>query len=337
MLTRLSRRAYSSSVSVAECKNLGSAVTYRNIYIHALALKTTRLYSTKVTFKDSYNNSHSLNSVDQFESRDEGKTTPIRVVVAGVSGWTGSALAQGIANDPSLVLVAGVSRKHAGSLVPNTNVPIVATVKEALSLKPDVLVDYTQPSSVKQHIFESIESNVSVIVGTSGLNANDYDDIQQRVKNSSIGVIASGNFSLTASLLKQFSIMAAKYIDTYEVIDYASFDKVDAPSGTAIELAETLSTISKPRIGVEIEDMHGAKDARGTNVKGVQVHSIRLPSYIIACESLFGLPDERLTIRHDAGSSAAPYVAGTILAIKKVQEKRGQVVRGLNTLLFGDT
>jgi 4-hydroxy-tetrahydrodipicolinate reductase len=130
--------------------------------------------------------------------------------------------------------------------------------------------------------------------------------------------------------------MAAKYIDTFEVIDYASFKKVDVPSGTANELAEALSTITKPRIGVEIDSLHGPKEARGASVKGVQVHSVRLPSFILSCESLFGLPDERLTIRHDAGSSAAPYVAGTILAIKKVQEKKGQVVRGLNTLLFGD-
>lgn len=65
---------------------------------------------------------------------------------------------------------------------------------------------------------------------------------------------------------------------------------------------------------------------------GVQVHALRLPSYILSCEALFGLPDERLTIRHDAGSSAAPYVAGTLLAIRKVREISG-LVRGLDALL----
>jgi 4-hydroxy-tetrahydrodipicolinate reductase len=130
----------------------------------------------------------------------------LRIVVAGVTGWTGSALAQGIANDPSLTLVAGVSRKQAGSTVPNTNAPIFATVKEALELKPDVLVDYTHPSTVKQHVFEAIEANVSVIIGTSGLNGNDFDEIKQKVSSTNVGVIASGNYSLTASLLKQFSV-----------------------------------------------------------------------------------------------------------------------------------
>ena len=66
--------------------------------------------------------------------------------------------------------------------------------------------------------------------------------------------------------------------------------------------------------------------------QGVQVHALRLPSYILSCEALFGLPDERLTIRHDAGSSAAPYVAGTLLAIRKVQEING-LMRGLDALI----
>ena len=65
---------------------------------------------------------------------------------------------------------------------------------------------------------------------------------------------------------------------------------------------------------------------------GVQVHALRLPSYILSCEALFGLPDERLTIRHDAGSSAAPYVAGTLLAIRRVGGIKG-LVRGLDALI----
>jgi 4-hydroxy-tetrahydrodipicolinate reductase len=53
---------------------------------------------------------------------------------------------------------------------------------------------------------------------------------------------------------------------------------------------------------------------------------------VIACEAIFGAPDERLTIRHDAGSSAAPYVAGTLLAIRKVGGRIG-LTRGLDTLI----
>jgi len=83
-----------------------------------------------------------------------------------------------------------------------------------------------------------------------------------------------------------------------------------------------------------VESLHGPKETRGAEVAGVRVHSVRLPGYVLSCEAVFGLPGERLSIRHDAGESAAPYVAGTLLAARRVREVTG-IVRGLDTLLFG--
>ena len=60
--------------------------------------------------------------------------------------------------------------------------------------------------------------------------------------------------------------------------------------------------------------------------------SVRLPSYVLAVETIFGLPDERLTIRHDAGSGAEPHVGGTLLAAQRVMDMTG-LVRGLDRLL----
>jgi 4-hydroxy-tetrahydrodipicolinate reductase len=81
--------------------------------------------------------------------------------------------------------------------------------------------------------------------------------------------------------------------------------------------------------------VQGEKQARGASIEGTQVHSIRLPGYVSAFETVFGLPDERLTIRHDAGSGAGPYVSGTLLAIREVMHISG-LVRGLDRLLFGE-
>jgi 4-hydroxy-tetrahydrodipicolinate reductase len=64
------------------------------------------------------------------------------------------------------------------------------------------------------------------------------------------------------------------------------------------------------------------------------VHSVRLPSFSVSTEVIFGLPDERLTIRHDAGPSPTPYVAGTLLAVRLVIGRVG-LTRGLDTLLLG--
>jgi 4-hydroxy-tetrahydrodipicolinate reductase len=117
------------------------------------------------------------------------------------------------------------------------------------------------------------------------------------------------------------------------VIDYAHAGKVDAPSGTARELAEALGEVAPTQLAVPIERTHGNPEARGASIAGTQVHSVRLPGIVLSFETIFGLPDERLTIRHDAGKGAAPYVSGTLLAVRRVLQVSG-LVRGLDHLLF---
>jgi len=79
----------------------------------------------------------------------------------------------------------------------------------------------------------------------------------------------------------------------------------------------------------------GQAEARGAIVAGTQIHSVRLPSFVVSTEIVFALPDERLVIRHDAGMTPAPYVAGTLLAIRAVTTRIG-LSRGLDTLLLED-
>jgi 4-hydroxy-tetrahydrodipicolinate reductase len=236
-------------------------------------------------------------------------------------------------------LVGAVARQQAGKDIGEVlghgraNVNIVASLEEALAVPADVLIDYTGPEVVKGHILTALDKGVRAVVGTSGLTANDYADIERRAGERHLGVIAAGNFSLTAALAKHFALIAARYLPSWEIIDYASATKIDAPSGTTRELAEELATISQNHLEVALEHTHGPKETRGATIDGTQVHSIRLPSYVIAFETIFGLPDERLTIRHDAGSGAQPYVSGTLLAVRKVMEVSG-LVRGLDRLLF---
>ncbi len=89
----------------------------------------------------------------------------------------------------------------------------------------------------------------------------------------------------------------------------------------------------RPSLERPIEQTHGAPEARGATIAGTQVHSVRLPGYVLAFETIFGLPDERLTIRHDAGAGAEPYIGGTLLAAQRVMAITG-LVRGLDRLLF---
>ncbi len=263
----------------------------------------------------------------------------IRVCVAGATGWTGSTVTRAILASSEFQLVVAIARRQAGRDIGEVlgqvraNVNIVASLEEALATSTDVLIDYTGPDVVKGHILAALDKGVRVVVGTSGLTASDYTDIEQRAKARKLGVIAAGNFSITAALAKHFSLIAAQYLPSWEIIDYANAAKIDAPSGTTRELAEELATISQNHLGVALEQTHGPKEARGVTIGGTQVHSIRLPGYVIAFETIFGLPEERLSIRHDAGSGAQPYVSGTLLAARKVLEVSG-LVRGLDRLLF---
>ena len=108
--------------------------------------------------------------------------------------------------------------------------------------------------------------------------------------------------------------------------------KKDAPSGTARELAYRLSKIRPSELTVPLEQTQGVVATRGARLTGSQIHSIRLPGYNISAEIIFGMPDQKLTMRHDSGSSALPYVDGALLAIRKVGSFVG-LRRGLDQVL----
>lgn len=263
----------------------------------------------------------------------------IKVCVAGATGWTGSLVAKSILASSEFKLVGAIARQYAGKDIGEvlgtgvSGVRIVKSLEEAAHASIDVLIDYTKPDSVKTRTLEALERGIRVVIGTSGLCAADFGEIEKQATARSLGVISAGNFSITAALAKHFALIAAQYLPSWEVIDYAHADKIDAPSGTTRELAEKLAEIKACKIEHPIGQTVGYKEARGASVAGTQVHSVRLPGFIIAFETLFGLPNERLTIRHDAGSGADPYVNGTLLAAKKVMETTG-LIRGLDKLLF---
>jgi len=250
----------------------------------------------------------------------------LSICVAGATGWTGAAIADAIAAADDLNLRSAVSRSAAGSELHGA--PVYPSVAEALD-GVDVMIDYTSHDVAKANALAAIERGVAVVIGTSGLTADDFDAIDAAARARGVGAISAGNFSLTAAMAKAAATLAARYLPSWEIIDYASAGKADAPSGTARELAETLGQAAKER---SLADTHGAVEARGADIAGTQVHSLRLPSFVVSTEIVFGLPDERLSIRHDAGSSAAPYVAGTSLAARAVPTRTG-LTRRLDVLL----
>jgi len=268
----------------------------------------------------------------------ESMMNQLRVCVAGATGWAGSALARGIVEAADMELVAAISRSHAGKTLGGVigreglTTPIYGTAEDALKTEPDVFVEYTKPDAAKFHILSALKHGAHVVVGTSGLTNEDYEEIHVTAQEVNRGVLAVGNFALTVVLLQKFAEMAAKYISHWEIIDYAHAGKKDVPSGTARELANRLSKIREAELEVPLEKIEGPRETRGARLQGTQVHSVRLPGYIISIDAIFGMPDQKLILRHESGTSAEPYVNGALLAIREVGKLVG-LHRGLDSVM----
>jgi len=262
----------------------------------------------------------------------------IRICFAGITGWTAKPILAAIAEADDLTVVAGVARTAAGqSLTDVTDLPfdgqVFAGVAEALqAVEVDVMIDYTSATAVAANVRAAIEAGTHVVIGSSGLTSEDYTELDTLARAHSVGVVAAGNFSILAAILTRAAVMAAEHVDRWEILDYASDQKPDVPSGTSRELAETLEAVRRPVTSVETQDLHGPVEARGADVAGTRIHSVRLPSYVVNTEIIFAAAGERLTIRHDPGLSPDPYVAGTLLAVRAVSTTTG-LTRGLDSLL----
>lgn len=263
----------------------------------------------------------------------------INVFVAGGTGWAGSELSKAVFSRKDMQLVGALSRTRQGESLTKildlngNDIPVFGNIEDALEKTDfDVLVEYTKPGIAKHNILSSLRQNKKVVIGTSGLTADDYAEIEATAIENSTSVLAVGNFALTVALLQKFAEMASKHIPNFEIIDYAHQDKIDSPSGTARELAHRLSRVQNTTVRDSSNELHGDKASRGATLDGVQVHSVRLPGHVISIEAIFGLKDEKLILRHDSGASAEPYVNGALLAITKVGTFQG-LKRGLESVM----
>jgi 4-hydroxy-tetrahydrodipicolinate reductase len=262
----------------------------------------------------------------------------IRVCISGVTGDIGRPLALAVSKSSDLRLVGGISRKQKGHSTkeilgdPAVDVPISGSVADALKTPTDVMVDFTSAEAVKANVLAAIERGVHVVVGSSGLSDQDYTEIDAAARARKIGVLAAGNFAITAVLLQRFACEAAKYVSQWEIIDYAHDGKRDSPSGTVRELAFRLGQVRHPELTRPVAETVGVRETRGATMSGMQVHSLRLPGYSISAEVIFGAKSERLSIRHDDGGGHEPYIGGALLAIRKVRNIVG-LVRGLDKVM----
>ncbi len=261
----------------------------------------------------------------------------IRVGVVGACGRMGQMVCRAVSEDPELVLVAAVDRSHVGESIgstigkPHLEVLIVEELHELLTAEVEVAVDFTHPDVVRDDVEWAVAHAVDIVVGTTGLSDADLDRIRDLLESegSESNVIVAPNFALGAVLMQRFAAGAARFFPAAEVIELHHDGKADAPSGTALATARRIARErSTTYLGPDAEAVTGA---RGADVDGVRVHSVRLPGLMAHQEVILGAPGQTLTIRHDSMDRAS-FMPGVLLAIKAVGSRPGLTV-GLEPLL----
>ena len=194
----------------------------------------------------------------------------------------------------------------------------------------EVAVDFTTPSVVMDNIRRCLDAEVDVVVGTTGFDAADLDQVRAWLRDHpERGVVIAPNFALGAVLMMRFAEQAAPFFDSVEIVELHHPGKADAPSGTA---RLTASRIAAARTEPSPDATTGAMDgARGASVDGVRVHSVRLAGLVAHQEVLLGNAGETLTIRHDS-TDRASFMPGVLLAVRAVGTRPGLTV-GLDPLL----
>jgi len=244
----------------------------------------------------------------------------IKVGVVGAAGGMGTATCAAVDRADDLELVVRIGRGD--------------DLARLLASRADVAVDFTHPDAVLGTVETCVAAGIHVVVGTSGLGKPDLDAVRAMLDGApAVGVVVAPNFSVGAVLMMQMAAQASPHFTSVEIVELHRDTKPDVPSGTA---ARTAELVAATRAGAGIErspdaTSHGRLEARGADVEGVRVHSVRLRGLLAHQEVLLGNDGEVLTIRHDSLDRSS-FMPGVLLAIRSVRSRPGLTV-GLEHLL----
>ena len=235
----------------------------------------------------------------------------IRVAVLGHRGRMGAEAVAAVERAPDLDLVAALGRGD--------------RLDQLVSCGAQVVVDLTVPSATRENVRFAVEHGIHAVVGTTGWDDAALAELESWLADSSdTGVLIAPNFAVGAVLAMKFSEMAAAFFESVEIVELHHPQKLDAPSGTAARTA-ALVAAARERAGVAPSpdatesDPHGA---RGADLDGVHVHSVRLRGLVAHQETLLGNTGEQLTVRHDSFARVS-FMTGVLLGVRSVAKHPG--------------
>ena len=247
----------------------------------------------------------------------------IKIVIAGARGRMGTEAVKLVEETKHFQLVAVVDHKYEGMRLNQiegftVDVPVYTDIEKCFfETSPDVLIDLTTPEIGKVHTKKALIHGVRPVVGTTGFSEADLKELQQLTEEKGIGGIIAPNFAIGAILMMKFSQMAAKYFQDVEIIEQHHDQKLDAPSGTGLKTAEMISEVREEKQQGHPKEHEILPGARGANMNGIRLHSVRLPGLIAHQEVLFGGDGQTLKIRHDSYNRAS-FMSGVKLAVENV-------------------
>jgi len=248
----------------------------------------------------------------------------------------GSTVCRAVVDDPGLELVAAVDPQHAGIDlrqlgVPGAGLNVAASADAFMNADADVAVDFTVIDAARQNLAWCAEHGVHAVVGTSGFEAAEIEQLRGAFDKSDANAVIVPNFAISAVLMMRFAELAAPFFDSVEIIELHHDEKIDAPSGTALATAERMGAASSnwapdPTSKTVLPGARG-----GSGAAGIPIHSVRLRGLVAHQEVLLGTSGQSLTIRQDTYDRTS-YVPGVLLAVKSIAGRPG-LTFGLDALL----
>ena len=235
--------------------------------------------------------------------------------VLGALGRVGAEVCRAVDEAPDTELVA---RIDAGD-------PLEAL----LASGAEVVVDFTHPDVVMDNLRFCIEHGIHAVVGTTGFDDDRLTTLRGWLAEgaSDVGVLVAPNFSIGAVLMMRFAAEAAPFFESVEIIELHHPDKADAPSGTARRTAELVAAARAEADAGPVPDATSTSldGARGAEVQGIRVHSVRSRGLVAHQEVLLGGLGETLTIRHDSMDRAS-FTPGVLAGLRAIGDHPGLTV-----------
>jgi 4-hydroxy-tetrahydrodipicolinate reductase len=242
----------------------------------------------------------------------------MRVAVLGAKGKVGATMVAAVEDAEDLTFTVGVDAGDA--------------LSQLVDSGTEVVIDFTHPDVVMDNLRFLIDNGIHAVVGTTGFTDERVSQVQDWVAaKPGVAVLIAPNFAIGAVLSMHFAQQAARFFESVEVIELHHPHKADAPSGTAARTARLIAEARKELPPNPDATSTGLDGARGADVDGIPVHSVRLAGLVAHQEVLFGTQGETLTIRHDSIDRTS-FVPGVLLAVRKVAEHPGLTV-GIEPLL----